>query len=206
MPPSVAIGWAFLMMIPTLIALWWMGYRLASQRLMRLVETGELRQWVLTGLAPSTLYWGLVVSVWVWQVRMLIALYGCGALAAWLRAFYESLAGGGSLGAPITVIVGGGMVTFFFGMLLLLLGSQLFLAAPVAIQDTLTALSRREQPTMARATLLSLVYGGCAVLACLLAPLLLVGLPIYSTRSERVLRQLARAPDEYLHRLHASAK
>jgi hypothetical protein len=206
MPPDVAIGWAFLMMIPTLIALWWMGYRLASQRLMRLVETGELRQWVLTGLAPSTLYWGLVVSVWIWQVRMLIALYGCGALAAWLRAFYESLAGGVSLGAPITVMVGGGMVTFFFAMLLLLLGSQLFLAAPVAIQDTLTALSRREQPTMARATLLSLVYGGCAALACLLAPLLLVGLPIYSTRSERVLRQLARAPDEYLHHLHASAK
>ncbi|MCS7066856.1 MAG: hypothetical protein NZL85_11375, partial [Fimbriimonadales bacterium] len=201
MPSGIAIGWAFLIIMPVLIALWWTGYRLASQRVQRLVETGELRQWFLTGLAPFALYWGLVMSVWIWQLRLLIALYGCGALAAWLRGFYEAFVGGAAPAAPFVIVFAGGMVTLTFMSILALLCSQLFLAAPVAIQDTLTALSRRERPSMARATLLSLVYSGCALLACMFAPLLLAGLPFYSTRSERILRQLARAPDEYLQRL-----
>lgn len=206
MPTGDAVSLALLLIFPVLIALWWTGYRLASLRVQRLVETGELRQWFLTGLTPVAIYWGLVMSVWIWQVRMLIALYGCGALAVWLRALYEAFASGAALGAPAVVMVAGGMATFTFVAVLVLLCSQLFLAAPVAIQDTLTALSRRERPSMARATILALLYSGCALLACMFAPLLLAGLPFYSTRSERMLRQLSRAPDEYLHRLPAAAR
>jgi hypothetical protein len=40
-------------------------------------------------------------------------------------------------------------------------------------------------------------------MGCFFAPLLLVCLPLYSSRSERILRQLNRAPDEYLQRLPA---
>jgi len=207
LPTVVAVGWAILMLLPVLIALWWTGYRLASQRVQRLVETGELRQWFLTGLAPFTIYWGIVLSVWNWQARLLVALYGCGALAAWGRAFYEAFRGSSApsamLSAPFVVLVAGGMATLSFGAVLVLLCSQLFLAAPIAIQDTLTALSRQERPSIVRATVLSLLYSGCMVLACMFTPLLLVGLPFYSTRSERILRQLARAPDEYLRRLPA---
>ena len=206
LPSGVAIAWAAFIALPMLIALWWLGYRLASQRVQRLVETGELRQWFLAGLAPFTIYWGIVLSVWIWQVRLLLALYGCGALAVWLRTFYEAFQGAPSPAVPLTMMVVGGMLMFVFVVLLVLLGSQLFLAAPIAIQDTLTALSRRERPSMVRATVLSLFYSGCAMLACMFAPLLLVGLPFYSTRSERMLRQLSRTPDEYLHRLPVSVR
>ncbi len=206
LPPAMVFVQALFITILVLIALWLAGYRLASQRVQRLVETGELRQWFLTGLAPFTIYWGLVLSVWVWQMRLLIALYGSGALATWGRALYEAFRGAPSPTVPLTVVFAGGLATLTVTTILILLCSQLFLAAPVAIQDTLTALSRRERPSMVRATLLSLLYSGCTVLTCMFAPLLLAGLPFYSTRSERILRQLARAPDEYLRRLPAPVR
>jgi hypothetical protein len=198
-------GLAFLHVPVVLMALWWSGYQLASQRLQRLVETGELRQWFLTGLAPNTLYWGLVQSVWSWQIRLIIALYGCGMLGVWVRELFKTVIGTPSpvVSPLLIVLMGSFFSTLMVGVWLLLLGSMLFLAAPVAIQDTLTALSRRERPSLARPAVLSLLYSGCTVMGCFFAPLLLVSLPLYSSRSERILRQLNRAPDEYLQRLPA---
>jgi hypothetical protein len=200
---SITVGLVSLLVPIVLMALWWGGYRLASERMLRLVETGELRQWFLTGLAPTTLYWGLVLSVWSWQIRAIVALCGCGILGVWCRELFETLIGAPSPMVPLAMVFVGGFSTLIAGVSLLLLSSLLFLAAPVAIQDTLTALGRRERPSLARPAVLSLLYSGCAIIGCMFAPLLLVSLPIYSTRSERILRQLGRAPDEYLQRLPA---
>ncbi len=206
LPPPAAIGWGILIFPVMMVSLWLGGYRIASQRVQKLVETGELRQWFLTGLNPLNIYWGLVFSVWHWQLRLLVALFGCGALAVWIRSLYDALHSPPSPALPIMMVFTGGMVTMTWLSVMVVVCSQLFLAAPVAIQDTLSALGRRERPSMARATLLSLLYTGCAVTGCMLAPLLLIGLPIYSSRSERTLRQIARAPDEYLQRLPAPVR
>ncbi len=215
--PMAVLGWLLGLMLPSrmlllllvffalvmLAILWWAGYRLASQRLQRLVETGELRQWFLTGLAPNTLYWGLVQSVWSWQIRLIIALGGCTLLGLWVRGLAQSFMGTPSPFTLLGTLIFGTFSFLVVAAQVILYGSLLFLAAPVAIQDTLTALGRRERLSLARPAVLSLLYSGCAAIGCLFAPLLLVSLPIYSSRSERILRQLSRMPDEYLQRLPA---
>lgn len=192
---------------PIFAVLWYLSYQSVQSYLRRLIETGEFRHWLLTPLTNREIYWGLIYGGWWWQLRWGILILVSLTLGSFLRVLLSPLlpsllltsgtAGGGSL-LLVTIQFGMG----FMGLLtvVVFLGVALLIAVPMAIQDSLSGVRQASGGASSqRAFLLATLWG---LLSCcyILAPLSLIGLPVFSQRALNMLHQIRRTPDKYLPR------
>lgn len=184
--PSSAVGAAILGMIPLGAWLWYWGYSSAHRTVRKLMDAGELSQWFLTKLEPPAIFWGIVYAFWFFQVRLLLAYWGGLMVAVLWRSVIE-----GSWFA-VPVMVG---FTPFWATLVLVWSCIWLIAAPNGVRDALVADPHRGGAPPVQVALKAMLMSGLGCFAFILAPLALIGLPLYCNQSILVLRRLHRYPE-----------
>ncbi|MER3559744.1 MAG: hypothetical protein C4336_10065 [Armatimonadota bacterium] len=184
--PSSAWGTAIFGMIPLGAWLWYWGYSSAQRTVRKLMDAGGLSQWFLTKLEPPAIFWGIVYTFWFFQVRLLLAYWGGLMVAVLWRSVIE----GSWLAVP--AMVG---FTPFWVTLVLVWSCVWLIAAPNGVRDALVADPRRGGVPPVQVALKAVLMSGLGCFAFILAPLALIGLPLYYNQSMLVLRRLHRYPE-----------
>ncbi len=174
--------------------LWLWGYSLTARRCTRLRDSGELTSIFLTNLSAPQIFWGLVYSSWFHQVRVLISFVWAGLVGYFVGYVFTSV---GLWGVQNPVIQAVFIVTFSTipAVLFLLLWSCVWLfASPMAVRDALLhpPQSRRSALTRGLVAVVSALLGFCIVIA----PLLLIFVPLHSSQALRRLIKLQQRPGE----------
>ncbi|MGQ9900744.1 MAG: hypothetical protein ACUVR1_00855, partial [Fimbriimonadales bacterium] len=183
-------------LIPLGLFLWLWGYYMAAKRVRRWLDSGELSSAFLAGLTPQQVFWGWAFGTWYQQQRVLLAAF-LGALWGWgLAVLLSNWWAAGVAASPIAFILFG--LSFgagFYFVYLALWSCAWLMAAPIAIRDQLDK-QRASAPVLTpRAAIQAGVYSFVACCAPI-APLFLIGLPMYASQSTLALSQIARSPGE----------
>lgn len=179
------LGIALLGHLPLGAWLWYWGYSVAHRTVRKLIDSGELCQWFLANVAPRMLFWGIVQASWYLQGRLVVAYWGGLVVGILARAVWEQ---------PINIWVVPAAIGFvpLWGALVLIWSCVWFISAPNGIRDALAMDVRHGGVPMVQVGLKSLLMSGISC-TCVLAPLLLLGLPLYYSQSVQVLARLSRA-------------
>ncbi len=188
-------GWIFTSLIVLGLFLWLWGYSLTARRSTRLRDSGELTSIFLANLTASQIFWGLVYSSWYQQVRVLIAFVWAGLVGYFItyNLAPPAFAGGHQVfwQAMFIITFSSAFIAFF----LVMWSCAWLISPPMAVRDVLLQSSQASQRSLFNRVLAataSVLLGLCIVLA----PLLLIFLPIYSSQTIHRLRKMQQRPGE----------
>lgn len=165
--------------------LWYWGYGVAYRITRKLIDSGELWQWLLASVAPRTLFWGVVQASWYLQGRLIVGYWGGLVVGILVRFIWEQ---------PVMMWVVPATIGFvpLWGAMVLIWSCFWLISAPNGIRDALAIDLRRGGVPMVQVGLKALLMSGISC-TCVLAPLLLLGLPLYYSQSVQILGRLSRS-------------
>lgn len=167
--------------------IWYWGYMSAHRTVRKLIDSGELKQWFLANLKPTEIYWGIIYAHWYFQGRVVVGFIVGALLGGIARAAMAN--------AAVWAIPLGFGASLFVGVMAIIWACAWLIAAPNGVRDALLLTPNRRGVMATQVALKAMLISGVSCIAFMLAPLILLGLPLYYNQSLLTLQRLHRYPE-----------
>lgn len=166
---------------------WYWGYMSAHRTVRKLMDSGELKQWFLANLKPTEVYWGVIYAHWYFQGRVVVGFLVGALIGEMIRV---ALTNGAGWAVPL-----GFGASLFVGVMAIIWACAWLIAAPNGVRDALLLTPNRRGVMATQVALKAMLISGMSCVAFMLAPLILLGLPLYYNQSLLTLQRLHRYPE-----------
>jgi hypothetical protein len=146
-----------------------------------------LKQWFLANLKPTEIYWGIIYAHWYFQGRVVVGFIVGALLGGIARAAMAN--------AAVWAIPLGFGASLFVGVMAIIWACAWLIAAPNGVRDALLLTPNRRGVMATQVALKAMLISGVSCIAFMLAPLILLGLPLYYNQSLLTLQRLHRYPE-----------